>query len=65
MASHIKSVCTKASCNKADKPQKHKKRAQGGFSVYSPRLTKYLSTTEHEEWQVIDAMHLSTQSFDF
>ena len=39
--------------------------AQGGFSVDSPRLTKYLGTTEHEEWQVIDAMHLSPQSFDF
>lgn len=30
-----------------------------------PRLTKYLSATEHKELQVIDAMHLSTQSFDF
>ena len=40
--------------------------AQGGFSVDAPpHLTKYLNATEHEEWQVIDAMHLSTQSFDF
>ena len=39
--------------------------AQGGFSVDAPpHLTKYLNATEHEEWQVIDAMHLSTQSFD-
>ena len=49
---------------------KPKKSAQGCFSVDSPhsyphRLTKYLSTTEHEEWQVVDTMHLSTQSFDF
>ena len=39
--------------------------AQWGFSVDSPhhlphRLTKYLSTTEHKEWQVIDSMYLST-----
>ena len=39
--------------------------AQGGFSVDAPRLTKYLSAAEHEEWQVIDAMHLSAQPFDF
>ena len=29
------------------------------------RLTEYLSTTEHEERQVVDTMYLSTQSFDF
>ena len=49
---------------------KGKETAQGCFSVDSPhsyphRLTKYLSTTEHEERQVVDTMHLSTQSFDF
>ena len=37
-----------------------------GWPTQPPhRLTKYLSTTEHEEWQVVDTMHLSTQSFDF
>ena len=38
---------------------------RGNSPWIAPRLTKYHSTTEHKEWQVIDAMHLSTQSFDF
>ena len=36
--------------------------AQGGFSVDNTLpLTKYLSTTEHEERQIADSMHLCPQ----
>ncbi len=47
--------------------KQRQKAAQGEMSVDSPSrsLTKYLSATEHEEWQVIDPMHLSPQAFHF